>query len=366
VNSTFFMRRALALAERGRGQTSPNPMVGAVVVDREGIVVGQGFHQTAGGPHAEVHALQQAGGRARGATLYCTLEPCCHTGRTGPCAPVVVAAGIARAVIAIQDPNPLVSGRGLEHLRAHGVNVSVGVLSDAAMTLNRPFLTFIRRHRPFVTLKVALSLDGRVAARPDAPTRLTGPAADRAVHRHRAEVDALAIGSGTLLADDPRLTARGAFRSRPLVRVVFDGRLRTPPHARLLSTLAAGPVIIMCAEQALAAAPDRARALADVGAHLEILATDATGRLSIAEGLQRLARRGIVSVMLEGGPALHRSAWDAGVVDAVQMYVAPRTLGASAVPWVPYPLAAISGLIEATAAPVGDDLVIQGHVYRPD
>ena len=360
------MRRALALAERGRGRTSPNPMVGAVVVDREGVVVGRGFHQAAGGPHAEVHALREAGDRARGATLYCTLEPCCHTGKTGPCAPLVVAAGIRRAVIAVRDPNPRVAGGGLEHLRINGVEVTPGVLAEAAGALNRPFFTFILHGRPFVVMKVALSLDARIAGPSGAPARLTGPAANRAIHRLRAEADALAIGSGTLLADDPRLTARGAFRARPLVRVVFDGRLRTAPEARLFSTLEAGPVIIMCTESAVAAAPERARALAGAGAHLEILATDGTGRLPIPEALRRLAARGIVSMILEGGPAVHRAAWDAGVVDDVQMYVTPRTLGTGAVPWLPYPLAAIGRLSGATATPIGDDLMIQGHVYRPD
>lgn len=360
------MSQALALAERGRGGTSPNPMVGAIVVDREGVVVGRGFHQAAGGPHAEVHALADAGERAREATLYCTLEPCCHTGRTGPCAPLVVAAGIRRAVIAVEDPNPVVAGRGLDHLRRNGIDVSEGLLAAEAEQLNRPFFTFIRLSRPFVTMKAALSLDARVARPLGAPARLTGAAANRAIHRARAEVDAIAIGSGTLLADDPRLTARGAFRRRPLVRVVFDGRLRTPPDARLLSTLDAGPVIIMCTETAAAAAPARARALADAGAHLEILATDADGRLPIAEALVRLAAQGIVSMILEGGPALQRAAWDAGVVDAVQLYVTPHTLGSGAVPWLPYPLASIGRLSGATAAPIGDDLVIHGHVHRAD
>ena len=217
-----YMARALALAERGRGRTSPNPMVGALVVDDEGVIVGRGAHEVAGGPHAEVHALADAGGRARGATLYCTLEPCCHTGRTGPCAPRVVAAGIRRAIVAMEDPNPLVGGRGLDHLRDAGIDVSVGVLRDRAEALNRGFLTAMRLRRPFVTLKVALSVDARVAAAAGARTALTGAAANRAIHRERAEVDAIAVGSETVLVDDPLLTARGAYRYRPLTRVVFD------------------------------------------------------------------------------------------------------------------------------------------------
>src|SRR5262245_358049 len=237
MDDAQFMRKALALAERGRATTSPNPLVGAVVVDAEGVVVGRGAHRVAGGPHAEVVALDDAGERARGATLYCTLEPCCHTGRTGPCAPRVVSAGVARAVIAADDPNPLVSGRGLRHLREHGLRVTSGLMSADAERQNRPFMTVMRRRRPFVTLKAALSLDGRIAAAPGVRTALTGEAANRLIQRERAEVDAIAVGSETVLADDPRLTARTVFRARPLVRVIFDRRLRTSGSAAIFSTL---------------------------------------------------------------------------------------------------------------------------------
>ena len=359
------MSRALALAERGRGRTSPNPMVGAVVVDEEGVVVGRGSHAVAGGPHAEVHALREAGGRARGATLYCTLEPCCHTGRTGPCAPLVVEAGIRRAVIAIEDPNPLVAGKGLAHLRAHGIQVAVGTLAAEARRLNRPFLTRIEHGRPFVIMKAALSIDAFVAAAAGGRTRLTGAIANRGIHRLRAEVDALAIGSGTLLADDPLLTARGAYRARPLTRVVFDGRLRTPADARILSTLEAGPVIIMSTETALRAAPERARALTAAGARLETLPADARGRVPIDMALARLAAHGVSSLVLEGGPALQQSAWDAGVIDAVQLYVTPHVLGGG-VPWLRYPLWSMAELTRTTAVPLGADVLIEGYVHRPD
>ena len=252
------MRKAIALAERGRGQTSPNPMVGALVVDDAGVIVGRGAHQVAGGPHAEVVALQDAGRHAKGATLYCTLEPCSHTGRTGPCAPLVTAAGIRRAVIAIEDPNPLVHGGGLRHLRERGVAVDVGVEAEAAIRQNAVFLTNIHQRRPHVTLKVALSVDGCIGL-PGRRTLLTGATANRRTHRQRAEVDALVVGSGTILADDPALTPRGAYRSRPLTRVILDRRLRTPPAARVLSTLDAGPVIIITSEDAVSSAFARAR-----------------------------------------------------------------------------------------------------------
>jgi diaminohydroxyphosphoribosylaminopyrimidine deaminase / 5-amino-6-(5-phosphoribosylamino)uracil reductase len=239
------MRRALALAARARGHTSPNPLVGAVVVDEDGVIVGDGYHRRAGAPHAEVYALEAAGVRAAGATLYCTLEPCCHVGRTGPCVERIVAAGITRVVAAVTDPNPLVAGKGFGYLRNRGIEVIEGVEQVAARALNAPFFTWIRHRRPFVIAKAGTSLDGRIAARPGERTPITGPQSWRLVHRLRAEVDAIGVGSGTLLCDDPLLTARDVYRARPLVRVVFDRSLRTRPAARLFTTLDDGPVIIL-------------------------------------------------------------------------------------------------------------------------
>ena len=365
-NDTHYMRLALALAERGRGRTSPNPMVGAVVVDDDGVIVGRGFHEAAGGPHAEVHALRNAGTRARGATLYCTLEPCSHTGRTGPCAPRVVEAGIRRVVIATGDPNPLVSGRGLAHLRAHGIEVVEDVLRAEAERQNRAFLAVMRRGRPYVLLKAALSLDGCIAEKRGVRTALTGAAANRLIHRQRAEIDAIAVGSETILADDPLLTARGAYRTRPLARVIFDGRLRTPPSARVLSTLEAGPVIIMTTAASADAAPDRARALTGAGASLELLQQEADSSVPVGPAVGRLVERGITLLLVEGGARLHRAVWDAGVVDCVQLYVTPRALGAGAVPWLPPPHVAVGALQGVSAAPVGDDVLIEGYVHRPD
>ena len=359
---TFFMRKALLLAERGRATTSPNPMVGALVVDRDGVIVGRGAHEFAGGPHAEVHALAGAGPAASGATLYCTLEPCSHAGRTGPCAPLVAGAGIRRVVVATEDPNPQVAGRGLAFLRQRGVDVRAGVLARDAERLNAPFFTAMRRGRPFVTLKVALSQDGRVAATPGARTPLTGAAANRHVHRDRAEVDAIAIGSGTLLADDPLLTPRGAFRSRPLTRVVFDGRLRTPPGARIFSTPEAGPVIIVGSSNAPAAA-GKTEALVAAGAIVELLSEGNR----IREALRRLARRGVQSLIVEGGPTLHEAFWNASVVDRVQMYVTPHVLGAAGVPWRRTPeMGHASALSDRSVRLFGDDVLIEGYVHRPD
>jgi diaminohydroxyphosphoribosylaminopyrimidine deaminase/5-amino-6-(5-phosphoribosylamino)uracil reductase len=355
------MERALILAERGRGRTSPNPLVGAVVVSPEGVVVGQGAHEIAGGPHAEVHALAAAADRARGATLYCTLEPCCHTGRTGPCVIRIADAGVRRVVAATLDPNPLVAGKGFAFLRSRGIDVSVGVGEAAARGLNQPFFTLMTEHRPFVIAKAAVSADGMIAASPGVRTQLTGTAADRHAQRVRAEIDAIAVGSGTILSDDPLLTARGAYRERPLTRVIFDRRLRTPPSARVLSTADAGPVIIVTT--ALEAnASDRRAALEARGA--EVIAGDG----DLRGALTLLGERGIGSLLLEGGAALHRAAWDAGVVDFVRLYVTPHVIGAQGLPL--FGDRTFSGLINGTLVerrvqPLDTDTLVEGYVHGP-
>lgn len=357
-----FMRKALALAERGRGHTSPNPMVGALVVDDRGVIVGRGAHQVAGGPHAEVVAFEDAGDRARGATLYCTLEPCSHTGRTGPCAPLVVRAGIRRAVIAMEDPNPLVNGAGLDHLRRNGIETVVGVERDAAVRQNAVFLVNVLHKRPHVTLKAAVSVDGRLGL-PGVRVPLTSAAANRRVHRQRAEVDALGVGSTTVLTDDPLLTPRGAFRERPLARVIFDRRLRTPPSARVLSTLAAGPVIIVGSAHTTGAAP-RIRALEDAGARILALPAD-----DVRSALAALWDEGIASIVLEGGGALHRAAVDAGVVDAIHAYIAPKRLGDDGVTWLGHGRCAWEMLRHRHAVWLDGDLFVEGltaHVHGTD
>jgi diaminohydroxyphosphoribosylaminopyrimidine deaminase/5-amino-6-(5-phosphoribosylamino)uracil reductase len=356
VVDASYMRKAIALAERGRGHTAPNPMVGALVVDDDGVIVGRGAHQAAGGPHAEVIALGEAGARAKGATLYCTLEPCSHTGRTGPCAPQVAGAGIRRAVIALEDPNPLVHGAGLRHLRDRGIEVVVGVEGDAAARQNAVFLTNIRHRRPHVTLKVALSVDGRIG-RPGVRVHLTGAPASRRVHRQRAEVDALAVGSGTILADDPLLTPRGAYRSRRLTRVIFDRRLRTAPEARVLSTLDVGPVIIVSSADAVSSLPSRAKTLEQRGARVLALAEPGLG-----SALRTLRDEGVSSLVLEGGAAIHRAALEAGVVDALHLYIAPRRLGPDGIAWIGGGRIAWEALRDRRAAWLGPDLFVEGSV----
>jgi len=362
-DDSLHMARALALAERGRGRTSPNPMVGAVVVDDEGVVVGRGSHEFAGGPHAEVHAFADAGARARGATLYCTLEPCSHVGRTGPCAPQVVAAGIRRAVIAIEDPNPQVHGRGLTHLRDHGVEVCVGVMREAAERLNAPFLTAMRLRRPFVTMKVALSREGFVAGPGGRRVQLTGPAANRFIHRERAEIDAIAVGSGTVIADDPVLTARGAYRTRPLARVVFDRSLRTPPGARLLATAATGPIIVIGVISTDTAAAERATALRTAGARVELIPQQRSEEF-LAAALSRLVELDVSSVVLEGGPRLQAAMWKANLVDRVEVFQTSTAVGEEGIRWLDPTIFSPSALEDSSTLELGEDQLIQGYVYR--
>lgn len=348
------MQRALFLAERGRGTTTPNPVVGAVVVSADGVIVGQGAHRVAGGPHAEVVALDAAGARARAGTLYVTLEPCCHTGRTGPCAARVVEAGITRVVAALEDPNPRVAGGGFAFLRAQGVHVDTNVERDAAARQNAAFVTWVTVRRPHVTLKIAVSTDG-FAGRADGPVKLTSPAMDRAMHRQRAEVDAIAVGSTTVLVDDPQLTARCVYRQRPLVRVVFDRRGRVTPAARLFRTFAAGPVI-MCVG-AEAGESHNTVALRAAGATVVSLpAGDAVDAV-----MRELAAREVLSLLVEGGPTLHRAMWDAGLVDRVQLIETAVRVQHGVEAFVP-----VSGAAEVVRRGHGADTLVEWDVHRAD
>ena len=354
-----YMARALFLAERGRGRTSPNPMVGAVVVSSDGVVVGHGYHHRAGEAHAEVHALDMAGGRARGGTLYSTLEPCSHMGRTGPCAVRIVEAGIERVVAAVIDPNPRVSGRGVAFLSEHGVQVEIGQGREAATELNQPFFTLVKKRRPFVVMKAALSQDGFMAATPGRPTRLTSACADRHAQRVRAEIDAIGVGVGTILSDDPQLTSRVAYRERPLTRVVFDRELRTPANARILSTPDAGPVIIVTTAHSSPAA-DQRRSLEAHGAQVAV-ASDGSFRAA----LQCLGERDISSLLLEGGAALQCAAWQEDVVDFVRLYVTPHVLGSGGVPFLDGCRFSTTALAGRRVVPLGPDVLIEGYVHGP-
>jgi diaminohydroxyphosphoribosylaminopyrimidine deaminase/5-amino-6-(5-phosphoribosylamino)uracil reductase len=333
-----WMRRALELARRGQALTSPNPMVGAVLV-RKGRVVGEGFHTYDGLRHAEIVALDAAGPAAKGATLYVNLEPCCHTGRTGPCTRALIAAKVARVVAAMADPNPLVAGQGFRELRRAGIEVISGVLEDEAKRLNEAFTTWVTARRPFVTLKSAMTLDGQLvlpplrASRGQAKIRwITSQASRAEVQRMRHASDALLTGVGTVLADDPLLTDRtGLPRRRPLLRVILDSHLRLSPRSQLARS-ARGDVLVFTCESA---SSKRAQALQRAG--IEVVkcnpkkAASKKGRAAkrqsrrpdLHEVLAELARRDILSVMLESGATLNESALAAGMVDKLRLFYAP-------------------------------------------
>ena len=318
------MRRALALARRGWGWTAPNPMVGAVVV-RDGVVVGEGWHREYGQPHAEGDALRAAGERARGATVYVTLEPCNHTGKQPPCVDALLAARVARVVCATRDPNPVAAG-GAERLRAGGVQVDFGLEEEAARELNAAFFHHAsgraaRFGRPWVTLKLALSLDGAIADHTRRQAWLTGPESRRAVHRLRAGHDAVAVGIGTVLADDPALTVRAGRAPRvPPLRVVFDRRLRLPDDGLLARTAGEVPVLVLAAPDAPA---ERERALAARGVEVVRVA-------DTAAALALLSSRGTRALMVEGGAGLAGALLGSGAVDRLVIFRAPVLLGAGA------------------------------------
>ncbi|AMW06675.1 hypothetical protein GEMMAAP_07940 [Gemmatimonas phototrophica] len=316
------MRQALSLADRGAGQVAPNPLVGAVIV-RNGTVIGEGWHQRYGGPHAEVHALRMAGDKARGATAYVSLEPCNHLGQTGPCTEALVAAGITRVVCATRDPNPKAAG-GIERLRAAGIEVLSGVCEADALLQNAPFFHSARGALlPFVTLKLALSLDGAIVGASRRRAWLTGPEAQTAVHALRASADAVAVGIGTALADNPALTVRLAQAPRVApVRVVFDRQARLPATGTLVQTARETPVYVLAAPDAPAARTDGLR---DAGVTV-LHAAD------LSAGLQALGAQGVRHLLVEGGAQIASALMAAGLVHHLIIFQAPVILGAGAVP----------------------------------
>ena len=322
-----FMRRALELAKRGLYTASPNPMVGAVIV-KGGRMIAEGWHERVGRPHAEAVALEAAGEEAKGATLYVNLEPCCFHGHTPPCTKAIIEAGIRRVVVATRDPNPLVNGKGIEELRAAGIEVVEGVLREEAERLNEQFLTYMRKRRPFFSLKFAMTLDGKIASRTGASRWITSEEARRLAHDLRAQHDAVMVGVGTVLADDPLLTPHMLdFRpERPRLRVVVDTNLRTPPSARLLS--GGGPPVLIAAGEG--ADEGRAEALRRAGAEVALLPRDERGRVDLRALAELLRERKVLGVLCEGGGTLAWSLLRAGLVDKVYAFVAPKVLGGEA------------------------------------
>jgi len=360
-----FMGRALELAAHGLALTSPNPMVGAVLV-RHGRAVSEAFHTYEGVRHAEIAALEAAGEAARGSTLYINLEPCCHTGRTPPCTRALIAAGVARVVAAMSDPNPAVAGRGFAELRAAGIEVAAGLREAEARRLNEAFARWIGTRRPLVTLKSALTLDGRLALptarkqnrRPPQERWITSAKSRQEVQLMRHASDALLTGIGTILADDPRLTDRtGLPRRRRLLRVVLDSRLRLPVRSKLVCS-AEGDVLV-CTK--MREDSPRARALRRAGVEVLRIAGRST-KPDLRAVVAELGRREILSVLLEAGAALNSAALAAGIVDKLRLFFAPKIAGFGGARAVSNGLRAATVLDEVTMTKVGPDFAVEGYL----
>lgn len=365
VQHAFYMRRALQLAHKALGHTTPNPLVGAVII-KHGRIVGEGYHHRAGLPHAEIEALRRAGPRARNGTLYVNLEPCNHTGRTPPCCEAILASGLSRVVIAMHDPNPLTNGRGIARLRRAGITIVTGVLEQEAQALNAPFTKVMTRGLPFVVAKVAQSLDGKIATSTGESRWITSAAARRVGHQWRSRVDAILVGINTVLKDDPRLAVRGARprRGRP-IKVIVDSRLRTPRHARCLSSASPAPSLIATTVNAPSARRDLRRPNVEV-----IALPPRQGRVPLRRLLSILARRGIHSILLEGGGELLAGALEERLVDQVICLVAPMMIGGRSAP------TAMGGrgirrisqavrLKHCSCRRLGEDWCVEGQVRYP-
>jgi len=319
-----FMARALALAVRAKGRTSPNPLVGAVIV-KSGKKIAEGYHKKAGEKHAEIIALEKAGPKAVGAEMYVTLEPCCHTGRTGPCATAIIEAGIKKVFVAMRDPNPLVAGKGIARLKKAGIKVSEGIMREQAKEVNAAFLKFINRGLPYVTLKAACSLDGKIAAEGGDSQWISNAQSRKLVHEMRSESDAILIGVNTLLRDNPRLNVRPAKKgAKQPIRVVVDTSLKSPPDARIFSSRG-GRVIIATSRNA---SEKRAKALEKRGAEIVRL-RERKGVVSLKALMKSLAKSDVVTVLLEGGSTLYSEALSLGLVDRAAIFFAPLLIGGS-------------------------------------
>ena len=356
-----YMRRALELALEAEGDTSPNPMVGCVLVNEEGEIVGEGYHHKAGQPHAEVMALRAAGKAARGTTAYVTLEPCSHQGRTGPCCVALFAAGVKRVVVACTDPNPKVAGKGIEYLRARGIQVEVGVCEQEALRLNERFFCWITKKRPFITLKYAMTLDGKIATRTRDSKWITGEEARTMAHRLRRQHDAILVGIGTVLEDDPELTTRMVKGKNP-IRIVLDEKLRTNIMNAVLNP--AAPTILITGESI-----DEEKAkMFSVLPNVEILRVPfKEGKADLQQVIRELAAREITSLLVEGGSHVLGDFKDAGLGDRVYAFIAPKVIGGQAA------LSPLGGqgselvsegwqLQEVETAVLGQDIMITGLV----
>jgi len=359
------MDRALELAREGTGLAHPNPMVGAVVV-KNGELIGRGYHLYDERDHAEIVALREAGKDARDATLYVNLEPCCHTGRTGPCTKAIIKAGVRRVVAATEDPNPEVAGQGFAELRTAGLHVAEGIGEDEAMRLNEDFACWIKTRLPFVTLKAALTLDGQIAMKPGHETAITGGVAREAVQQMRHAADAVLTGIGTVLADDPLLTDRtGLPRRRKLLRVVVDSKLRLTPKAKIVQS-AQDDVVVFTAQ---ASSSGKSRAIEQAG--VEVISVPAQkGHVELREVLRELGRRQMLNLMIEAGAELNGAAIGEGIVDKMVLFYTPKIMGTGGVPLAQLPssgFAKAPALSRLTLHGYGRDFAVEGYfrdVYR--
>lgn len=364
ADDAAWMGVALALGRRGLGRTWSSPSVGCVII-RDGIVVGRGWTQPGGRPHAEIEALNRAGEAARGATAYVTLEPCAHHGRAGPCCDALVAAGIARVVVACTDPDPRTNGDGIARMRAAGIEVTEGVRASEAREVNAGFFLRIEQGRPLVTVKLAVSLDGRIAAHTGSSRWITGEASRAYAHRLRAESDAIMVGAGTAATDDPQLTCRlPGMAVRSPLRIAADSRLRIPLTHHLVSGAKTQPTLFLT----LDGSSPRAQALRECGVDLMVLPPGPEGGLDMAEGMRMLGERGITRLMVEGGGRLVASLMRAGLVDRLICCRAPIVIGGDGIPGI----AALGidspdqapRLVRVACMPVGDDLMETYRVER--
>lgn len=358
-----YMRMALELAERARGRTSPNPLVGAVLV-RDGEIVGQGYHQKAGTPHAEVHALRAAGEKARGAVLYVTLEPCSHFGRTPPCSEAVIGAGIKEVHVAMQDPNPLVAGRGTKQMQDAGLNVHVGLLENEARRLNEIFIKYIATKIPFVLFKSAMTADGKIATSVGHSRWVTGEAAREKVHRLRNWYDAILVGVNTVLADNPSLTCRlPEGGGCDPIRIILDSAARIPPEALILNQESDAPTYIVVTDKAPL---DRIKSLSLGKAKIIRTSQDLHGRVDLRELLGKLGEMEVTSLLVEGGAEVAASFLDNGLIDKILTFIAPKIIGGHQAPG---PVGGIGKALMSQAiklndtqwGQLGEDFFIEGY-----
>ena len=361
---TYFMQMALELAEKGRGAVAPNPMVGAIIV-KDGRIIGSGYHEKIGEGHAEVNAFRSATEDVAGATIYVTLEPCSHFGKTPPCSDKIIEKKIGRVVIAALDPNPLVSGRGVKKLQAAGIEVITGVLAEESSRLNEIFMKYIVKKEPFVVMKAAMSLDGKIATRTGESQWITGPAARERVHQLRSALTGIMVGVQTVIMDDPQLTSRLPGGKNP-VRIIVDSTLCIPLEAKVLQNQDTAKTIIATTERA-----DRSKAARLEEAGIEILSVPANddGRTDLKALMRALGERGIDSILLEGGATLNFAALQAGIVDKVQVYIAPKLIGGETAK-TPVggegieKLSQAFSVIELKASTVGEDILLEGYLSK--